>query len=585
MSEKNVDGVKKLSKEELDKSRKIVLDAISDRRVAKKADVPKANAAHKTVDAIKEPFKKQVSVASELAVELSEDKKKKAHEELDKIIPPALPAGRGQKEKTLEKKIVSRPKEEAKLIPKEPIIKLSDEKKKKWREELNRELGKKNEKKSEPVDRAPACRQAGKPVNQPEPEPAQKRESKKIATDFLHSSQEKPKAEKIFDIRAKQKHEIAPAIKEKREKIISRINPFNNELIADRINKREVKKQPKPKVAPIFKKEKAKLIKAEKKRKQKEKKKKEEALKFAAEQSRRLLRQKKKEEKKRKEVTRNIQKAAARRQRGIARKEYKEKIIKVRIRLHQSVNVIFKELLNAYKRVLVLGLFGLAAALLLYASLLIVIIEYSIDNKVTRHIARLIPIPAYVSKEGTVNYYTYRDIRAQLELSGLNSEELTKATKIAVVEKIIIDNLARRYGLMPESISNGQGDIRALLNERIVFDQDINQVGVKRIRKIKELIDQSGDFVKVANKYGDDQGQITLSAFDKAEYEYYEKVSRLDVGDVSQIITTSDGYYLFRCFDKKNDKLYLSFVHVRAKTLSEYIEESIMDYKLWSLVD
>ena len=253
--------------------------------------------------------------------------------------------------------------------------------------------------------------------------------------------------------------------------------------------------------------------------------------------------------------------------------------------MHQSAAIFSKEMLNVYKWTFMLGLFGLAAALLLYASLTIVIIEYNIDNRFTRQIARLIPIPAYVSKEGTVNYFTYRDIRAYLEESGLKGEELMKATKVSVVEKIIIDNLARRYGLVPESVPDRQGGIRAVLNERIVFDQNINQVGIKRIKKIKELIDQSGDFVKVANKYGDDQDRITLSPADEGEYAYYEKISGLNVGDVSQIITTSDGYYLFRCFDKKSDNLYLSFVYVRAKTLSEYINESIVNYKLWSLVD
>lgn len=591
MSEKHVDSVKKLSKEELGKSRKLVLDAIN-----KKAILPKETKQHtenltsdapKAVDAIKEPFKKnkiinkiikkQTPVVSEPTAKLSEDEKKKAREELNKIIPGKEGSIKqsGQKEEVLEKKIVGKPKEEIKLTPKEPAIKLSDEKKKKWREDLDKELTMKPDK--EPDEKPD---KKFKPIDQPKQALARKDESKKIATDFLHSSEsqdirgkhkkEKPKFKKIFDIRAKQKPDIAPATKEEPKKIVSKINPFNNELVADRIKNQETKEQPKSKAVIISKKEKAKLIKA--------KKKKEKKIKAA-------LKQKKKQEKKRKKETKAIQKATKQRQREIARKEYKEKMIKARAWLHQSVITISKNLLNAYKRVLVLGLFGAAAALLIYASLLIIIIEYNIDNKVTRHIARFIPIPAYVSKQGLVNYYTYRDIRSRLELSGLNNEELIKATKVAVVEKIIIDSLARRYGLAEKSNYNNQSDILTLLNQRIVFDADINQVGIKRIRKIKELIDQSNDFVKVANKYGDDQDQITLGASDKGEYEYYEKVSSLNVGDISQIITISDGYYLFRCFDKKNDKLYLGYVHVAAKTLSEYIEESIMDYKLWSLVD
>ncbi len=562
MEEKNVDSVKKISKEELDKSRKIVLDAISDKRVAKKPDINEASGSLPAVDGVKKPFqkkkiinkilKKQEVVKSVQEIKLSKEERDKARDEINKIIP-------GQKEEIPEKKIISKPpsassprsdspqqgspqqssgqagqagqaKEEIKLISKEPVIKLSKEKKKKWREELNRELVKGHDKKPESA-------------KEPEQKLARKGKGKEIATDFLSAG-------KILDIRPK----------EEPKKKISRINPFNNELIASKIKSQETKDDSRPKAATMSKREKARLLKAEKKKKQKEKK------------------QAKREKQREKKVE-------VKRQREIKKKERKEKIIKTKKWLQQSATIFSKEMFNVYKRTLMLGLFGVAAALLFYASLTIVIIEYNIDNKFTRQIARLIPIPAYVSKEGTVNYFTYRDIRAYLEQSGLKGEELIKATKVAVVEKIIIDNLARRYGLVPESVSIQQDDIRALLNERIVFDQNINQVGIKRIKKIKELIDQSGDFVKVANKYGDDQDQITLGPNDEEEYAYYGKVSSLSVGDVSQIITTSDGYYLFRCFDKKSDNLYLSFVYVRAKTLSEYIDESIVNYKLWSLVD
>jgi len=82
-----------------------------------------------------------------------------------------------------------------------------------------------------------------------------------------------------------------------------------------------------------------------------------------------------------------------------------------------------------------------------------------------------------------VNYFTYLDIRAQLENTGLGNEDLTKATKLAVVEKIIIDNLTRRYGPIPVSITKDQIKTREFLNKRIVFDTDINQVGLKRIKK------------------------------------------------------------------------------------------------------
>ncbi len=570
MSEKSVDGVKKLSKEDIGRSRNIVLDAINDREAIKKANAQAAGAALKAVDSVMEPLPKP------LKPKLDKKKKEKSREEPSKII-------LDQKEKISEKKISGKSYPDIRAIPstpnmtqKAPIIKLSREKKKKWREEFNKELIAGQDIKKDPVLR-------------PDTEPRQKQKSNKIATDFLAANQdqdfnklaekETPMKKKLFDIHPKKKFDPGLTAEKRQKKIISQINSFDNEIITEKIYKEETGAGTKLKPSVLVsKKENTKLTKAEKKKKQEEEKKKKEIEKG------KLRAKKQAETKKRKDIKKK-QKACRQRQREEKKKEHKEKIINIRNRLNQATIMFFQRLLDSCKRTLMLGLFGLAVALLLYTSLLIVIIEYSIDNKATRQIARLIPIPAYVGKYGIVNYFTYQDIRLNLELSGLSDQELTKTAKIAVVEKIIIDNLARRYSLMPKNMPSDQSDIRSLLNERIVFDQDINQVGIKRIKKIKELIDQGGDFVKVANKYGDGQDQITLNPINEEEYDYYKKVSGLNVGDVSEIIYTDYGYYLFRCFDKKNDNLYLSFVYVRAKTLSEYVDESITDYKLWSLVD
>jgi len=112
-----------------------------------------------------------------------------------------------------------------------------------------------------------------------------------------------------------------------------------------------------------------------------------------------------------------------------------------------------------------------------------------------------------------------------------------------------------------------------------------NQVGVARIAKIKEMIGQSGDFVKISNKYGDSQGQMTITAANRDQYPFYPELRGLSVNQNSDIVYAEQGYYIFRCFDRKGDDLYLSFVFVRGLDLNDYLSQETKDYWLWSLVD
>jgi hypothetical protein len=196
------------------------------------------------------------------------------------------------------------------------------------------------------------------------------------------------------------------------------------------------------------------------------------------------------------------------------------------------------------------------------------------------------PYPAYVSRDGIISFYDYIDIKNKLINQYEEQDLLERAVKMTVLENIIVNNLADKFKI---NFINSDDDIlekKNILSLLIMQDNTINQVGLSRINKIKALINEEGDFVKTANKYGDSQDKITISIKDNENLpEYFDKIKNMEIGEVSDVINDEAGYYIYRCFDKRNDNLYLSYVYVKGKTLDEYIKETSSKYRLWSLVD
>ena len=128
---------------------------------------------------------------------------------------------------------------------------------------------------------------------------------------------------------------------------------------------------------------------------------------------------------------------------------------------------------------------------------------------------------------------------------------MEKAVKRAVAENIILESLALKYSISDLSgASAGQEALKQAISDHMISDYDINQVGINRIMKIKELIDQGGDFVKTANKYGDEQNLLTLDAGNRGEYSFSAQVENLQKNEISDVIYSDQGYYIFRCYDR-----------------------------------
>ena len=258
------------------------------------------------------------------------------------------------------------------------------------------------------------------------------------------------------------------------------------------------------------------------------------------------------------------------------RKDIKNRIKKLWLEFTKKLKITF---LSALKIVLAC----VAVLVLLYTVFAVVLLKFNYDNNSTRAIAKYFIVPAIITKNGIIEYYVYKDIRDNILMN--NNSEDKDSLKRATVEMVVYSDLVRKYSLTVPGGNIYDEELREEITKRLVLDNDINQVGINRIKKIKDMIDKGSDFVKTSNKYGDAQDLITISKQNENQISYSQNVKDLSVNEISNVVYTPEGYYIFRCYDKTNDQIALSYVFVKAKSLDQYIEETIKGYKLWSLVE
>jgi len=263
----------------------------------------------------------------------------------------------------------------------------------------------------------------------------------------------------------------------------------------------------------------------------------------------------------------------------------KEKAKKIRQNIVKKIGLFSKELKANIKAAFLRSLYWLMVALVLsilfYLIFLILILKFDLDNNLTRSISNYFPAPAIITKEGVVNYYEYKDFKNQILKT---TETGYDSIKLLLAKKIVMDNLINKYrSSIPPSSS--QSEIEGILSEKIAADKEVNTVGLERIKKIKNLIDKNGDFVQTANKFGDEQGLLNISLDNQDDYPFSEQVKKLNISEVSDIIITPQGYYIFKCYEKSATVSGLSYVFIKAKSLDEYLDEAAINLKMWSLAN
>ncbi len=224
---------------------------------------------------------------------------------------------------------------------------------------------------------------------------------------------------------------------------------------------------------------------------------------------------------------------------------------------------------NFFKKFLILFVVVCIVFLVFYICFVLMIIKFNIDNRTARFIDKYLIVPIMFTNIGIIDYYDYVDIKKR------HKSFSKKKIKNNLLKDKILDNLAKKY-----HITNKDKNIssKEIVNQ-LFFDRDINAVGINRINKIKELMKKDGNFVKIAVKYGDRQGKVDYKNSQEAAKRFGESIKYLQIGETSDILIGSDGYYIIKRYAKKG-VFAISYVFVKAKTLDEYINEELGKVKI-----
>ncbi len=232
----------------------------------------------------------------------------------------------------------------------------------------------------------------------------------------------------------------------------------------------------------------------------------------------------------------------------------------------------FEERINiAVRRSLCwLGVF-LVITMVCYSLLVIIVIKTNADNSTLRLIDKHLIIPALITPDGVIDYFQYQDIKNKLNLD-------SASVKKTIIQQLVIDDLYRRLQISPNK------DLSSL-SRAIIADEEINKVSLERIRKIDELIKQSNEFAAVAAKYGDESGQLDLTPANRNQYSFGDQVTNFNTGAISGIINSTNGYYIFKVIYKSDTDQQLAYVFIRSKSLIDYLNEAVNNYKIISFVN
>lgn len=221
------------------------------------------------------------------------------------------------------------------------------------------------------------------------------------------------------------------------------------------------------------------------------------------------------------------------------------------------------------------------AAIAVYSVFVLYVVRAHPDNQVVRYAAQYLPVPVLVSGDGIMEFYDYYDMKAQLASQGYSGDKAIDAIHLFFARKMAVNRLASNYKLLQTEGSFS----RDKLSRVVVSDQAINLTASSRIKKIEDLIEEEGNFVEVANTFGDEFGQITLTRQNMRKLPQGEELWLLKKGEVSDVVAASDGYYLYSCFGSSENKRELSYVFIGAKTLDDYIDDYVRNCEVWSLAD
>lgn len=230
--------------------------------------------------------------------------------------------------------------------------------------------------------------------------------------------------------------------------------------------------------------------------------------------------------------------------------------------------------------------FSLAFIILCFISLNLlfsfIVYTFQPKNRIFIELSKYFITPVVLSNVGWIEYYDYQNYL--LKNYGVNANLASEQVQIDLIERMAIKKIAKEYGIKIYSISNINDEAFARINKAVLLSS-LNKGPLEKITKARELIMAGDNFQEVVKKYSDEYsyGFITKEG---ALEKFGPAVKHLDIGEISNIILTADGYYLIQMTEKREGAYGLKHIFIKAnKTLEDLVKEETKSIKLWSLVD
>jgi len=207
-----------------------------------------------------------------------------------------------------------------------------------------------------------------------------------------------------------------------------------------------------------------------------------------------------------------------------------------------------------------------------YLAFCLAILRFNTAGGLADKLTRYVPVPAVLSSYGFINYSDFKN------LADKNYYARTLADKKkSLAEWIVIRNLKRKYNLPLDATAEG-------LALKFAADEDINRVGLSRIKKISQLLADGGDLASLS-KYADEYNAAAYYGPSQAVEKFGQEVLTLPIGETSGVIYRGDGYYLVVRVNDQNNQFGFKYVFVSAQTLDQYLNEKLVEAKVFILAN
>ncbi len=205
-----------------------------------------------------------------------------------------------------------------------------------------------------------------------------------------------------------------------------------------------------------------------------------------------------------------------------------------------------------------------------YLFFCLLVLRFKIDNSFVKKIEYSIPVPAVITSQGIINYHDFININKN------NFNNLNQKRDI-LANWLILNNLSKKYNLPPNTQEED-------LVKSFIVDDDYNQVGFSRIKKINDLVKNINN-IEELSRYADKYQDLSYYNAEDASKIFGPGILNLKDNQISDIILSPTGYYIVQVINNINGQLGIKYLFVGAKTLDQYVAEKLSKIKIFILAN